>query len=309
MSSFLLALKTILPLFLIIFAGIVMIRLKAASVAWVDILNKFALRIGFPALIFSALARMDISLAENSTLILSNSAYLVSCMLLAFPLGAIFKTSVKTKQTLILALAFGNITYLGIPVMLNSMGEQAMGPAVILTSVYLAWMFSLALVLIEVAGDGKLHLKTMVVKLFTNPLLIAVILGVLASGWKIHPAGSLMKALEIIAQSVTAVVLLSLGIFMGSQKIGTLREWVPVAALSILIMVILPGIFYLGLKSTSLSGIPLRCSVLDAAMPMGLTAYALTEQYGLNAKLASRLVVLSTFLSLFILPVWIALTA
>jgi predicted permease len=42
---------------------------------------------------------------------------------------------------------------------------------------------------------------------------------------------------------------------------------------------------------------------------MGLTAYALTEQYGLNARLASRLVVLSTFLSLFTLPVWIALTA
>jgi predicted permease len=118
-----------------------------------------------------------------------------------------------------------------------------------------------------------------------------------------------MKALDIIAQSVTAVVLLSLGIFMGSQKIGTLREWVPVTALSILIMVILPGIFFLCLKSTTLTGIPLRCSVLDAAMPMGLTAYALTEQYGLNARLASRLVVLSTFLSLFTLPVWIALTA
>jgi predicted permease len=52
--------------------------------------------------------------------------------------------------------------------------------------------------------------------------------------------------------------------------------------------------------------IPLNCSVLDAAMPMGLTAYALTQQYGLNTKLAGRLVLLSTFLSLFILPAWIA---
>jgi len=39
---------------------------------------------------------------------------------------------------------------------------------------------------------------------------------------------------------------------------------------------------------------------------MGLTAYALTQQYDLNAKLAGRLVLLSTFLSLFILSVWIA---
>ena len=308
MSSFFLALQTILPLFLIIFFGIVMIRLKAANADWVDMLNKYALRIGFPALIFAALAKMDLSFAENSTLILTNSFYLIGCMLLAFPVGALFKTTVKTKQTLTLVLAFGNITYLGIPVMINTMGQQAMGTAVILTSIYLFWMFSLALVLIEVAGDGKLHLKTMLTKLATNPLLIAVILGILASGLKISSQSSLMKSLDLIAQSVTAVVLLSLGIFMGSQKIGSVKDWLPVMGLSLLIMLILPGIFYLCLKSSSLTGIPLRCSVLDAAMPLGLTPYALSQQYKLNTIMAGRLVVLSTFLSLFLLPAWIAFT-
>jgi len=306
MSSFFLALHTILPLFLIIFFGIVMIRLGAATIAWVDLLNKYALRIGFPALIFAALAKMDIGFAENSTLLTSNSLYLIACMAMAFPIGALFKTSVKTKQTLILALTFGNITYLGIPVMVNTMGQQAMGTAVILTSVYLFWMFSLALVLIEVAGEGKLHLKSILKKLATNPLLIAVILGIVASGFKLSPQSSLMKSLDMIAQSVTAVVLLSLGIFMGSQKIGSLKEWTPVFGLSILIMVVFPALFYLAIKSSSMSALLLRCSVLDAAMPMGLTAYALTQQYGLNTKLAGRLVLLSTFLSMFILPAWIA---
>jgi len=306
MSSFFLALHTILPLFLIILFGILMIRLKAATIAWVDILNKYALRIGFPALIFVALAKMDISFTENSTLLFGNSLYLIGCMLMAFPLGALFKTTVKTKQTMILVLAFGNITYLGIPVLINTMGQQAMGTAVILTSVYLFWMFSLALVLIEVAGEGKLHLKTILIKLVTNPLLIAVILGILASGLKLPQQSSLMKSLDLIAQSVIAVVLLSLGIFMGSQKIGSLKEWAPVFGLTLVIMVIFPGIFYLILRNSSITEIQLRCSVLDAAMPMSLTAYALTQQYDLNAKLAGRLVLLSTFLSLFILPAWIA---
>ena len=306
MSSFFLALQTILPLFLIVFFGIVMIRLGAATVAWVDMLNKYALRIGFPALIFAALAKMNISFTENATLLMGNSLYLIACMGMAFPIAAIFKTSVKTKQTLILALAFGNITYFGIPVMVNTMGQQAMGIAVILTSVYLFWMFSLALVLIEVAGEGKLHLKAILKKLATNPLLIAVILGILASGFKLSPQSSLMKSLDMIAQSVTAVVLLSLGIFMGSQKIGSLKEWIPVFGLSILIMVVFPGLFYLAIKGSSMSAISLKCSILDAAMPMGLTAYALTQQYDLNTKLAGRLVLLSTFLSMLILPAWIA---
>ena len=79
-----------------------MIRLKAATIAWVDMLNKYALRIGFPALIFAALAKLDFSFAENYTLIYTNSLYLIGCMLLAFPVGSLFKTTMKTKQTLIL---------------------------------------------------------------------------------------------------------------------------------------------------------------------------------------------------------------
>lgn len=309
MSSFFLALQTILPLFLIIFFGIIMIRIGAATPEWVEILNKYALRIGFPALIFGALAKMEIRFDENSTLIYSNSVYLIGCMLMAFPLGALFKTSVKTRQTLILVLAFGNITYLGIPVLVNTLGQQVMGAAVILTSVYLFWMFSLALVLIEVAGEGKIHFKTVIIKLSTNPLLIAVVLGIIASNLKISPTGGLMKSLDIIAQSVTAVVLLSLGIFMGSQKIGSIREWIPIFGLTLLIMVVFPAMFYLILVNSTMTHLLIKCSILDAAMPMGLTAYALTQQYGLNAKLAGRLVLLSTFLAMFILPAWIAFLA
>ena len=309
MTSFLLAFKTILPLFLIILAGIAMIRLKAATIGWTDVLNNYALKIGFPALIFSALVKMDFSFSAQATLILSNSIYLIICMLLAFPVALLFKTSTKTRQSLILLFAFGNITYLGIPVIMNTMGEKAMGPAVLITAINLFWMFSLALVLIEVAGDGKLHFRTILVKLVTNPLLIAVFLGLIGSSLRIPVHSTFMKALELVSQSVTALVLLSLGIFMGSQKIGNLREWAPVLGLSMVILIVLPAIFFFFLRFTSMDEISFRSSVLDAAMPSGLTAYALSHQYRLNSKLAGRLVVLSTFLSMFILPAWIAFTA
>jgi len=309
MANFLLAFKTILPLFLIILAGVAMIRLKAATAQWSEVLNNYALKIGFPALIFTALVKMDFSFSEHATLIGSNSLYLIGCMLLAFPVGALFKTTAKTRQTLILLLAFGNITYLGIPVIINTMGEKAMAQAVLITAINLFWMFSLALVLIEVAGDGKLHFRTILVRLLTNPLLIAVFLGLIGSYFKFPVQGSFIKSLDLMAQSVTAVVLLSLGIFMGSQKIGNLRDWTPVFGLSLVILIVLPAIFFFVLRKIPIDPVSFRCSVLDAAMPSGLTAYALSHQYRLNTKLAGRLVVLSTFLALFLLPAWIAFTA
>ncbi|MEI6276057.1 MAG: AEC family transporter [Prolixibacteraceae bacterium] len=308
-SSFLVAFKTILPLFLIILAGVVLFKLKTATMEWADVLNKYALKIGFPALIFSALVKMEFSFTEHATLIYANSIYLILCMLLAFPVGAFFKTSTKTRQSLILLLAFGNITYLGIPVIVSTLGDIATGPAVLIAAMNLFWMFSLSLILIEVAGDGKFEFKTILTKLVTNPLLIAVFLGLIGSALKIPTQNSFMKSLDLIAQSVTALVLLSLGIFMGSQKLGHLKEWVPVFGLSLAILVVLPAIFFFFLRFTRMDSVSFRCSVFDAAMPSGLTAYALSHQYGLNTKLAGRLVVISTFLSLLILPVWIALTA
>ena len=58
-----------------------------------------------------------------------------------------------------------------------------------------------------------------------------------------------------------------------------------------------------------MNNLQFRASILDAAMPMGLTAYAMTEQYQLNALLTGRLVILSTLLAAVILPVWIVFTA
>lgn len=309
MNTFFIATKSVLPLFLVMFTGIVMIRIKAANESWIDILNKYVLWLGFPAMIFSALAKLDFSLGEYTSLILFNSIYLVACILLAFPVSIIFKTSVKTKRTLFLLLAFGNVSYLGIPVLISAYGNEVIGTAVMISAVYLFWMFTLALILIEITGHEKVHIGILLKKLAMNPLLIAVILGIAASYLKIKLDSSVMKSVDLFGQSVTAIVLFSLGLFLGSQKIGSKKEWLPVLLLTMAIMVVIPGIFFLILRGSNLNHIQLQASVLEAAMPMGLTAYALAQQHNLNAILAGRLVVLSTIFAVVILPAWMVFTA
>ena len=309
MSSFFLAAKSILPLFLVILTGIGMVRIKAVHPGWVDVLNKYALWIGLPSLIFVALVRLDFRFNEYSSLILSNSVYLVVCTLLAFPISTLFKTSLKTKRTLFLLLAYGNISYLGIPLISSALGTEVLGSAILLSAVYPFWMFTLAIVLIELTGHEKIHILLILKKLVTNPLLVSVFLGILASFFKIPVQSALMKTLDLFGQSVTAIVLFSLGIFLGSQQIGSRKEWWPVLGLSIMIMIILPGLFYFLAKGSGMTSLQFRTSILDAAMPMGLTAYAMTEQYQLNALLTGRLVILSTLLAAIILPIWIVFTA
>jgi predicted permease len=63
--------------------------------------------------------------------------------------------------------------------------------------------------------------------------------------------------------------------------------------------------FYLVIKSAGLNELQLKSTVLEAAMPLGLTPYALATQYKLETTLIARIVVISTLLSLVTIPVWI----
>ena len=95
---------------------------------------------------------------------------------------------------------------------------------------------------------------------------------------------------------------------MGFQKIGHIKEWGHVALFSLMIMLILPGIFFLITSTTGwLEGLDLKASVLEAAMPVGLTSYALSQQYRLDTSFTARVVLLSTSLSLIFLPLWIVI--
>ena len=85
MTSFFSAFQSIGPLFLVIFVGMVVSRNKSVNQQWIEILNNYALWIGFPALILVALSRLHWDMNLYGQLIGWNSARIVFSMLLVFP--------------------------------------------------------------------------------------------------------------------------------------------------------------------------------------------------------------------------------
>ncbi|HBL75155.1 MAG: hypothetical protein A2W90_05750 [Bacteroidetes bacterium GWF2_42_66] len=304
MESLFLAFKTILPLFLAILAGALFSRHKSVDGNWVKILNDYALWIGFPALIFSALAKTKIDFNEFGNLILFNSAYIIVAVFLAFPISAIFKLNVQIKRTLFLVLAYGNVSYLGIPVLQNTYGDGILPEVTMISAVYLFWLFTLCIVLVEKYGDNRQGWSEQLKSFALNPLLLSVFFGIVVSLLKIEIPVVLMKTVDFFAGSVTAVVLFSIGIFLGTQPIGKLRDWIPTAGFSVLILFILPLMFYL-VVACFFDAVHYRSWVLEAAMPMGLTPYVLSAKYGLDTGFASKLVMMSTILAMLSLPLWI----
>jgi len=306
MTHFLLALKTVAPLFLVIFTGTLFSRSKTAHGPWVDVLNKYALWIGFPALVIASLIHLDPHGESYTRLILINSSYIAVCMLMAFPIARIFKFSKRLRSSLFLILSFGNVAYLGIPVLRSSFGDDILPVAAILSTVYVFWLLTLGIILIEATGEEGIHPKKLLLSLIKNPLLISVFVGVSIVAFQIKVPSFIDKTISLFAESVTAVVLFSLGIFLGQNKIGALREWKLVFVFVVLTMIILPFLLNLGIRTAGLNELQLKATILDAAMPLGLTPYALAVQYKLETKLVARIVVLGTLLSVIIIPLWIA---
>lgn len=306
MNSLLIAFSTIAPLFLIIFIGIAFSKHKSVNESWIKILNDYALWIGFPALIFAALVKTDINFTLFGPLIAYNSAYIIFSILLAFPVASIFKLDTKTKQTLFFAFAFGNVSYLGIPVLQNTYGNAILPQATMISAVYLFWLFTLCIYLVERYSDTKQTTIQQIKSLITNPLLVAVFAGIVFSVLKIKIPAIMMQSIDMFASSVTAIILLSLGIFLGTQPLGRFHDWKPALGFSLLIMIALPLLFF-GIILNFAEEHDYRSWILEAAMPMGLTPYVLSAKYGLNTSFASKVVVVSTVLAIFILPFWIFL--
>ena len=207
-------------------------------------------------------------------------------------------------RSLFLILPFGNIAYLGMPVLQNAFGIEILPVAGIISAIYIFWLLTLGIIFIEVFGENKLQPRKLLISLAQNPLLISVIVGLGIVIFKIELPGVVSKTIQLFADSVTAVVLFSLGIFMGMHKVGNLKEWRQVLAWVGVTMFVLPFLFFQALKLFNFDVIHLKASIIDAAMPLGLTPYALSIEYKLETTLLTRIVVLGTLLSMVIIPLW-----
>lgn len=298
----------IAPLFLIIFSAAFLRRVNFITEDWSIHLNQYALKIGLPALVFTSLATMPIAFTDELSLIVENALFIIFILILSYGIGKIFKLSTQMRNTIIICLMFSNVAYLGIPVLTQVYDTEILPQLSIIVAVYLLGLFGLSVAYLETSRrtSSQSVARTIFTLLCTNPLLIAVFAGLIFSALHLPIPQVILTALHLITGSVTPVVLIVIGIFIGQSAFGTLREWYAVALFACTTLIILPAIFYFGIMMFGLAPAQHYLSILEAAMPLGVTPFALADKYDLDKNFIARSIVLSTALSIITLSVWIA---
>ncbi|MBD3327949.1 hypothetical protein GF340_01450 [Candidatus Peregrinibacteria bacterium] len=297
----------ILPLFLIIFGAAILQKTKLNTDNWIEVLNSFALNIGFPTLIFSALSKLQVNFTEQINIIIANSLFLIGSFILVLLLQKIFKFKKALFLTLLLCVPFGNVAYLGIPVLTQVWGTQILPSASLIAGVYLFWMFTLFISYLEYANKVKESGLNIIKNLFTNPLLLAVLFGLIFANLRIPIPAPIDTTISMIAASVTPIVLIVIGLFIGKTKTGKLKEWTGVLFFTLVTLLLLPAAFYFFVRLFHFNIETFAPSIIDSAMPLAITPFALAKKYKLDENFIARSIVLSTILSIITLPFWLTI--
>lgn len=309
-------LSSILPIFLLIGTGAIFQKLLpkqpkssklmcevglGSCVSWTSVLNKFALYLALPALIIHSLITAGGSNLIGTNLIIFNSAALVIFLLLIYFASRVTSVSKKLTNTYLFGAFFGNVAYIG-PPFINNLFKESSGTISILIAIHIFIAFTVGLYILEKNNKDGVELKNIAKSLIKNPLIIAVLVGIILFSLQIQLPDPVVQFLSMLAQSASPVVLIAIGTFLVENwaiKKG-IKHGIVISTLKLIVM---PLFFMIGFAIFSQSQ-NLTISILEAAMPVALTNFALSEIYEMDQHAMSSAIIISTIISAITLSVF-----
>jgi len=272
-----------------------------------EVLTKLAFHVASPALLFTTLAKADLSVVFSSRL-------LVTALSTAGAAGVFVAVGVVRHwgvgRTTIGALcsSYVNSGNLGIPIAVYVLGDASLVAPVLLFQLVLVG--PIAVTVLDLSGDGdKGPLWRRLLTPLRNPIAVGSLAGVLAAATGVHVPSPVMDPLTLIGGMSVPAVLLAFGISLcGSTMPGKGPDRTPVLLSVALKSFGQPALAWaLAAGVFGLRGHQLLDVVVTSALPAAQNLYTYASQYGVGERLARDSILVSTVLSVPVLVVVAAL--
>lgn len=283
-------LQIVAPVFIL--AGIGFAWVRAGWEYRVAFVTRLAMTLAVPCLIFTSLMKTQIAPSALSTVAL---ATLAAYAMVTITMFVVVRVGGLPARTYLSPLIFGNTGNLGLPLALFAFGEEGLGYAVVIFAIMAVYSFTVGLWI--VAGGGS------AIRVFKEPTVGASVLGgvFLIQGWT-TPLW-LTNTLELIGQMAIPLMLITLGVAIGRLRAsGYLRAIV----LSFLKFLICAALAWLAADLLQMGPVPAAVLIVQVSTPVAVTSYLLAEKYGADAEQVAGLVVVSTLMSVALIPFLLA---
>ncbi|CAL9510026.1 hypothetical protein SUDANB58_03634 [Streptomyces sp. enrichment culture] len=266
-----------------------------------EVLTRLAFHVASPALLFTTLARADLSVVFSTRL-------LVTALSTAAVMGAFVAVGVVRRwgvgPTAIGALCSGyvNAGNLGIPIAVYVLGDASLVAPVLLFQ--LVGLTPVALTVLDVAGgDGKDPLWRRLLTPLRNPIAVGALAGVAVAASGLRVPGPVMDPLELIGNMSVPAVLLAFGISLcGSAMPLRGADRAPVLLAVALKSVGQPAVAWaLAAGVFGLRGAQLLDVVVTSALPTAQNMFTYASAYRVGERLARDAVLVSTVVAVPVL--------
>jgi len=204
------------------------------------------------------------------------------------------------------ALVFPNVGYMGIPLIeaMYGAGSDAMFYVTACNIVFNFCAFTLGIRLIGMSGEGG---RVTWRSILLNISILASFAGVLCYLLGIRVPAPVLSSLNSLGNMTTPLSMLIIGAVLAASPIrDILSDWT-VCLVSLLRLFALPALAFLVLRPFIADKTVLDVLVVLAATPVGVMTTVFSVRYRANVALSSRMVFVSTVLSIVTIPVCAAL--
>jgi predicted permease len=205
------------------------------------------------------------------------------------------------KSVLRYGLLVSNAGFLGLPIA----GELFGAAGFMYASIYLIpqriVMWTAGLSIFNPAAVNK---KQAALKVILHPCMVAVYIGLLWMLFPVRIPPFMEMTLSSLAGCTTVLSMMLIGSLFAEMNKEQLHIDRNLVGFSLLRLGFIPLVTFLVTKLLGLDPLIIGVSVILAAMPGGSSTAILASKYGRDTIYASKLVIVSTFLSLISIPIW-----
>lgn len=285
-----------LPVFLVIFLGIGLNKMKFFSQVTKDEIIKLVFYVGTPCLIFSSVAEADFYTVFDGSFILFTVSLIIALVfimiLLCFPIK-----DPKKKGAVIQIAYRSNFAIIGLPIAMNLL----LGDAVTLTAVTLSFVIITynisAVTLLSYYGTNKKSFKTVARGIVSNPLIISTVIGLIFSVFKIPVPILLGKTVNIIGSIASSMGLIVIGATITlkgfTENKGCIIYSVFLRNVLSPILFILAGVLF------GYSGDRLIILAIIASAPAAINCFVMAKNMGVDSDISAYGVSITSIVSMF----------
>jgi predicted permease len=257
--------NVVLPVFMIVFLGLVLSRKLALSSTTLTNLSLYILT---PALVFSALLKNPISIDLGSRLALYMALYTALMLLAAWLATKIFGVSGDSRHALYLASAMMNIGNFGLPLVMFAYGSAGFNTSII---IFVLFTIPLGTIGIVLAQGKQANLRSALINTGKIPIFHAVILAILLQGLGVNLPAFILNTLNLVGQAAIPIMLILLGMQLSQAKVIPAMRFLTLATL--LRLVVGPAVgwgltYVLGITGIERNVVILQTSTPAAVLPL-----------------------------------------